>query len=655
MELPRAVSNAQVRQESALHEHGDHSIFDEFTNGDLFHDDAQTTEEIPAFSKAADQSTSNPLIIEQKPQLASQPLAEGVAPADSVNFTLAPATIVQQTQESSANYETMTARDIIATTSRTESELAYSQSQVSPVRATPTGSTRQQYSFHQYAQITQQSVPDSQLQPSGDKILRSPSVDSVIGAPRRGSEETASSLGGMDLSVKKQFAQQWNGRQTLYGNGYLTADAANATPVLLQGPLPVQSYLTQMMSGAHYNSAFPYNTASDHPVDTLVARHSQAQPPWLNPGWSFDSATSQALPSKRPATQDPQADFREREISHGSDNDELSVTYAPRHRPTSGCMTSKHSQALGLLGLKSGSDLAAPKPSILNVRRDAGTELSGDDDEDDAAAFSWKLPDFEVTYHPPGPGQDLHMAKVSTLGQEKNLVRSEILLTEDHHHDEIKLFLNVFLPTQQALETPDPQPAYAVINFHTISVMVLEVFVQYEIGDEMGRGNGFHGGNISDQTLHPSTASSEDEPTRIRSAQDADVDEIFFAVIDRWRAGLISGKGTLELIRGCQEFCDIALDVIHYVKEHGLSQLEPKKRKQRSDKGVRRGPHGGAKGAVAMGKTAGRRKADAVEDEAPTKKGKVNELQGRKKAKTEVKNTKPKPKVKSPGVTIIKR
>lgn len=676
-ELPQAVSYAgsevRVKQEPTLHEHDDHGIFDEFTNGDLYHDDARTTVEGQAVSKAANYSASDPPMIKQEPELQSQPLAEAVAPADIVMSTVTPAMAMQQTQEISADNEPQTTRETIATTSRTESELAHPQWQVSSVRATPTDGIRQQCSFDQYAQVPQQSNPGSQLQPSSGKILRSPSVDSVIGAPRHGSEETASTLNGMDLSANSQFAQQWNERPILLGNGTLTADAVNATPVLLHGPLPAReqsnltpamvmrqshslsSYQTQPMNGTQYNSTFPYNTASNRPAYPMATQHGQALPSWLTQAWAFDSATSQTLPSTRPATQGPQANFQKREVSQVSDDDEPLVTRAPRHRSSTTSPMPANASSSCSSRSTPGSDAAAPKPSIPSVKQDAVIELSDDDDEDAAAAFSWKLPDFEVTYHAPAPGQGLHMAKVSTLGQEKNLVRSEILLTEDHHCDEMELFLNVFLPAQQALQTPDPQPAHAVINFHTISVMVLEAFVQYEIGDEMGRGYGFHGGNIGDQPLRPSTSSLGDEPTRIRSAKDADVDEIFFAVIDRWRAGMISGKGTLKLVRGCQEFCDIALDVIHYVKEHGLSQPEPKKRKERSDKGVKRGPQGGAKDAVAKGKTAGKRKADAVEGKAPAKKGKVNELQGRKKAKTEVKKTKPKSKVKSPGVTVIKK
>ena len=95
--------------------------------------------------------------------------------------------------------------------------------------------------------------------------------------------------------------------------------------------------------------------------------------------------------------------------------------------------------------------------------------------------------------------------------------------------------------------------------------------------------------------------------------------------MDRWRAGMLSDKGTLKLIRGCQEFCDIALDVIHFIKEHGLLSPEEKKRKERSDKGSVRGSKGDAEDSK------GKRKADA---------GKVNNLASRKKSKTEDKKGK---------------
>ncbi len=106
-----------------------------------------------------------------------------------------------------------------------------------------------------------------------------------------------------------------------------------------------------------------------------------------------------------------------------------------------------------------------------------------------------------------------------------------------------------------------------------------------------------------------------------------------------------------------QEFCDVALDVIHYVKEHGVLQPEPKKRRVRSDKGVARGPRSGAKEVEMKDKTGGgKRKADVMAGKAPAKKGttKVNEVQPRKKAKGDPKKAKPKAGNGKSGGVVVK-
>lgn len=269
---------------------------------------------------------------------------------------------------------------------------------------------------------------------------------------------------------------------------------------------------------------------------------------------------------------------------------------------------SEHSHLL--MADQSSVDLAISADSVIGSPGDL--EDPCDNDASNAEPISWKLPSFDITYHRPEKPNDNHEAAVSI----PNLVREHVALTDDHHQQEMQLFIEVFLPAQRALQTPDPEPAHAVVNFHTISVMVLEAFVQWEIGDELGRGYGFHGGNTAMRP--PPQGKEEDEPERIHSATDADVDEIFFAVVDRWRAGMLSDKGTLHLIRGCQEFCDIALDVIHFIKEHGLLPPESKKRKERSDKGSVKGSKGGAEDS----------------------KGKVNNVPSRKKPKTEDKKEK---------------
>ena len=270
---------------------------------------------------------------------------------------------------------------------------------------------------------------------------------------------------------------------------------------------------------------------------------------------------------------------------------------------------------------------------------------------------SWALPRFEVQRQPVDKKDEIPSVKVSL----PNLVREELLLSPDHADQEIHLLLNLFIPGQQALTTPDPEPATAVLNFHTIAIMVVEAFVQFEIGDEMSHGpsvpRGLDNGN-------------SDAYARQYEAKDANVDEIFFAVVDRWRAGLESKKQSLSLIRGVQEFCDVALDVIYYIKEHGLLKPEEKKKRAKPDAGTKNNAtkvkKETAKVKIANQASKGKKKVDAVEKASGKQlKGvkreaspKVNVLQSRKKAKT-VKVTKsdakPRAKPKTKGVTVIMR
>ncbi|PZD30650.1 hypothetical protein A1F97_10054 [Pyrenophora tritici-repentis] len=194
-----------------------------------------------------------------------------------------------------------------------------------------------------------------------------------------------------------------------------------------------------------------------------------------------------------------------------------------------------------------------PRPLPQPLRPD--TSLNGNEDID-STKINWCLPRYEVLPQP--TLDDVPSAKISLPG----LVREELLLSPDHSAQETHLLLNLFLPGQQALAEPDPQPAVALLNFHTIAVMVIECYVQYEIGDELGLGRGHFHDNHDDEGIG--------EYERVRDAKDADVDEIFFAVVDRWRAGRESKKESLTLIRGAQEFADQALDVIYYIKENGL-------------------------------------------------------------------------------------
>jgi hypothetical protein len=244
-----------------------------------------------------------------------------------------------------------------------------------------------------------------------------------------------------------------------------------------------------------------------------------------------------------------------------------------------------------------------------------------------AAEIDWKLPEYEAVYTPAPTKHDPGIAKVSIPG----LIREGLLLSPDHAEQEAHLLLNIFIPAQKALPTPDPAPAIAVLNFHTIAVMVIEAFVQFEIGDEFGTGRGH---------WHTEHDTDEGEYERLRNAKDADPDEIFFAVIDRWRAAMESGKEPAKLVRGAQEFCDIALEVVYYIKEHGL--LAQRERAVRSDKEFKRG-------------------AKRVGDEEKTgakRKVKVNEVQVRKKPKVEKPKAKEpakrKSRAKEPGLTVVK-
>ncbi|KAF2245959.1 hypothetical protein BU26DRAFT_507622 [Trematosphaeria pertusa] len=254
----------------------------------------------------------------------------------------------------------------------------------------------------------------------------------------------------------------------------------------------------------------------------------------------------------------------------------------------------------------------------------------------DNNGISWKLPTYAVEPHTSGDGYP--SVKVSLPG----LVREELLLSADHAAQEIHLFKHLFLPGQQALATPDPQPTIAVLNFHTVCTLVLDAYDAYEIGD-------------LEAHSRPQPPSAPEGAVGILDAREVSVDDIFFAAIDRWRAGMAGdhGKKNYALIRGIQEFCDIALDVIYYVHEHGLlrekekQKMDGRVRKERSDKGVPRKPRGGgasqqpqaqtqvakkAPGRPPKAEKAGAKKSAAA---AGAGRGKVNTLQARKKAKKE--------------------
>ncbi|KAF1363634.1 hypothetical protein EJ07DRAFT_152420 [Lizonia empirigonia] len=574
---------------------------------------------------------------------------------------------------------------------------------------------KQPFSREQHLSTIAQPTVRLQAPLSEDTNQRSPSADSVLGSQRHSSEETVLSHGGLELSANSHLlAQQWKQRHQLSNMSTLKGAAEYAHQSLPHGPVSVQQHRypsmqqpvterpfaqqtlklnhnAQALSGQpratnqQYSKNMQYQTYladGKYNQDFSCQMHSRTQSggphaPGMQtrypPRPSFPP--TQAYPHHRLINPEQNMDVQMVEISEASDDEEPLATRAPRHRSIAGSRDSRPH-----------FDASVPAdayqregPSSQNAHLPATAEKSSStgkadsviepSDKDEDEPISWTLPKHEVTYHPPLTATDLPSAKVSI----PNLVREQIYLSSDHAEQEMDLFLSVFLPTHRALQTPDPQPAHAVLNFHTIAVMVLEAFVQYEIGDEMGRGYGFHGGN---EARRPSSSPSSNSPVRTRDATDASVDDIFFAVVDRWRAGLEAGSEVLRMIRGCQEFCDVALDVIHHVKEHGLlrSVVPARKRKERSDKGVARGAGRGAgvksskeakpgvgtkrgNGLEAVPASA-KRKADAATGRAPA--GKVTLVESRKKAKVEVKKGKPKtdakkakPKVSSSGITIV--
>lgn len=296
------------------------------------------------------------------------------------------------------------------------------------------------------------------------------------------------------------------------------------------------------------------------------------------------------------ATQ-PQA-LDEHDCADISDDDEPLITRTLRHRsilsdaylsgylPTTPPADHPHRNLGNNLKLENNTSNSKDEPNVTsfetrrnefgyhqqaaNLGGPARPQSISSDDE----PISFALPKYDAQFEPAKTKHDPTVAKISLPG----LVREVILLSPDHAEQETHLLLNVFLPSQKSLTVPDPHPAQAVLNFHTIAVMVIEAFVQFEIGDEFGTGRGH---------WHQDHDHGEAEYDKIRDSKDADPDEIFFAVIDRWRAAMESNKQPSRLIRGAQEFCDVALDLVYYIKEHGL--ITERKRAQRSDKGVKRG------------------------------------------------------------------
>lgn len=221
--------------------------------------------------------------------------------------------------------------------------------------------------------------------------------------------------------------------------------------------------------------------------------------------------------------------------------------------------------------------------------------------------LSWKLPQYHVEVLPLKSNEDAPEVLVTL----PNMVREVLVLTPDHAHQEVHLLENLFIPGQQALAEPETWPRQALLNFHTVSTMVLEAYTSYELGDLHTKGS-----------IAP--GKGEDKET---AALDATKDEIFFAVMDRWRVGLSEEalRPSYKLIRGAQEFCDIALDVIHHLEDNGFidgPQMMSKERKERKDKGTKKAKAKADKdeGKVFVTKETSVKKAVADED-TPKKRG----------------------------------
>ncbi|CAN9266474.1 unnamed protein product [Alternaria alternata] len=464
----------------------------------------------------------------------------------------------------------------------------------------------------------------------------------------------------------EEWSQQ--SQQSLHGFGYPQRQS-NAPPSFITGPLTYQrapQFSSQQVPNGLSSPGFPQSASTTVPYSQMPLNMSYC----LNPASLYKSTTKiSAPPSLNTRVLGPYAPQGPKETpkkipdeNHSSDEGDASDDDEPlqsrvKRHPS---VTSSRGSVIGMSPLLTASNGIARHPRqnndsdvefVTSTSKPKDATLKANQNQvhksqpasvptknaspssESAEEIDWTLPQYEVQRQPLAKGEDIPSAKVSLPG----LVREEILLSPDHADEEVHLLMNIFIPNQRALPNPDPEPAIALLNFHTIAVMVIEAYVQYEIGDEFGTGRGH---------FHTEHNRGEAEYERMRDAVDADTNEIFFAVVDRYRAGLESKKKPLQLIRGTQEFCDLALDLIFYIKDHGLLRPEPKSKAARADKGVKRGPRGGAKADEAKGK--GIKRGTTA---------KPNEVQPRKKAKTapvlEVKKKRSKPK--TSGITVLRR
>jgi hypothetical protein len=645
---PAATRETEVKQQPAT---DDHDLFSAFTNEDSHEEENIETEQVSNDVRGAVDQVPIPASIRSEPGIGDQVKSER---AETVNSNVRADNNTPKVHVAAPLPDSLSQKDSFHSGAQLPETEAFPKrvrpetsephdmastprfmlSQSSSMATARDGTTQSLY--EQFVQDSIQDSIDDQAMPRSDGRQRF--TVPVEESQQHGSMKTGSSLGDMTWvpANDNPSIQLWQQRPQLsntdpdfahrMSHGPLPTSLQfdhvkgqqNISPVLFTGPSNMQSgnpsqrfSTSQPRVNTSYNGQLLHQPLSSqlphaHPSAQRISSGHVASLQMSNPNWPVGYPFTSAGPI------DP----------HNTQVDEEDVEMSDQNQ--------------ALMVHKSSGDLDISADSVLGGRENL--EDASDNDASNAESISWKLPSFEITYHGPEKSNENHEAAVSI----PNLVRERVALTDDHHRQEMQLFLEVFLPAQRALQTPDPEPAHAVLNFHTISVMVLEAFVQWEIGDELGRGYGFHGGNTA---MRPEPQGKEDdEPERIRSATDADVDEIFFTLVDRWRAGMLANKGTFKLIRGCQEFCDIALDVIHFIKEHGLLSPEEKERKERSDKGSVRGSKGDAEDSK------GKRKADA---------GKVNNLPSRKKSKAEDdKEKKPvsKPKKKEkPTVSVVRK
>ena len=421
--------------------------------------------------------------------------------------------------------------------------------------------------------------------------------------------------------VAQNHAQQAAHRQHMMGfqnAPYAMQPHGQYPPVSAYGQFPESAYATQAWpnTAALFNQRPPTSAPVASRRDALQqgSRRSTAVQ-------EFDSSEDDE-PLRKRGTGDSALAKKDKRNDQGKGSDVEFVSSKPK---------------LGFKAMK--EKKAVPKQvPVPSTTKSVGPATKGS--ASSASSIDWALPQYEANFEPGPTKHDPTVAKVSIPG----IVREEIFLSPDHAEQETHLLLHIFLPNQERLETPDTNPAIAILNFHTVAVMVIEAFVQFEIGDEYGLGRG-----------HWHTDHDEDgvaEYQRVRDAKDADPDDIFFAVIDRWRAGLESNKQPSKLIRGTQEFCDIALDIIYYIRDNGL--LKERQRAERSDKGVKRG-------AKKVNKD-----EESEDEETPMKgpkrgAGKIHEPKVTKKAKVQPKPktpAKPKPRksrAKGAAVTVIRK